>query len=98
MRGRTLARSFVILDEAQNSTTMQMKMFLTRMGEASKMVITGDPSQSDLPRGTRSGLNDALDILGDIPDIGFNTFDHEDIIRHPLVKKIIKAYDHAAKT
>lgn len=95
MRGRTLARSFVILDEAQNSTTMQMKMFLTRMGEASHMVITGDVTQSDLPRNVKSGLNDAIDILRNIPEIGFLTFDSEDVIRHALVKKIIMAYDKA---
>ncbi len=93
MRGRTLARAFVILDEAQNSTTMQMKMFLTRMGEASHMVITGDITQSDLPRNVPSGLNDAIALLQDIPEIGFLTFEHEDVIRHPLVKKIIQAYD-----
>ena len=92
MRGRTLARSFVILDEAQNATAAQMKMFLTRMGESSHMVITGDKTQTDLPPNVKSGLQEALDILGDIKDIGFITFDGEDVIRHGLVRKIIDAY------
>ena len=93
MRGRTLANSFVILDEAQNTTPMQMKMFLTRMGENSRMVITGDLTQVDLPPGTRSGLQDAVDILDGIADVGFTHFTHRDVVRHSLVAKIIKAYD-----
>ncbi|MCL4677597.1 MAG: PhoH family protein [Alphaproteobacteria bacterium] len=93
MRGRTLAHAFVILDEAQNATTMQMKMFLTRMGEASRMVITGDPKQSDLPGHVKSGLNEAIEILSGIDEIGFTRFETKDVVRHPLVGKILKAYD-----
>lgn len=93
MRGRTLAHAFVILDEAQNATAAQMKMFLTRMGEASRMVITGDPTQTDLPHKVTSGLNEAIQTLEHIDDIGFNTFEATDIIRHPLVRKIVTAYD-----
>ncbi len=93
MRGRTLAHSYVILDEAQNSTCAQMKMFLTRMGEASHMVITGDATQTDLPPKIKSGLNEAVSILKREKDIGFITFDKEDVIRHGLVKKIIHAYE-----
>ncbi|PCJ97318.1 MAG: phosphate starvation-inducible protein PhoH [Zetaproteobacteria bacterium] len=97
MRGRTLAHSFVILDEAQNTTCPQMKMFLTRMGEASHMVITGDITQTDLPPHVKSGLNDAMDILSDVKDIGFVTFAGEDVIRHNLVRKIICAYESRKK-
>ncbi len=97
MRGRTLARSFVVLDEAQNATTMQMKMFLTRMGEGSRMAITGDSSQIDLPRGVDSGLVEAEKILKGTDGIGFTKFKAEDVVRHPMVAKIIKAYDKAAK-
>ncbi|PIE14926.1 MAG: phosphate starvation-inducible protein PhoH [Rhodobacterales bacterium] len=93
MRGRTLANAFVVLDEAQNATTMQMKMFLTRLGEGSRMVITGDRSQVDLPRGVQSGLADAERLLNMIPDISFNYFTSKDVVRHPLVAKIIEAYD-----
>jgi len=93
MRGRTLAHSFVILDEAQNATPMQMKMFLTRMGEASHMVITGDASQSDLPHNMTSGLNEALKILKGVEGIEFIKFTDKDVIRHSLVRKIILAYD-----
>ncbi|MEM6479169.1 MAG: PhoH family protein [Pseudomonadota bacterium] len=93
MRGRTLARSFVVLDEAQNATTMQMKMFLTRLGEGSRMVITGDRSQVDLPRGVMSGLRDAERLLKGIPKISFNYFTAKDVVRHPLVAAIIEAYD-----
>ncbi|WP_412103249.1 PhoH family protein [Pseudooceanicola marinus] len=93
MRGRTLANAFVVLDEAQNATTMQMKMFLTRLGENSRMVITGDRSQVDLPRGVQSGLRDAERLLGAIPDISFNYFTAKDVVRHPLVAKIIEAYE-----
>lgn len=93
MRGRTLERAFVILDEAQNTTYSQMKMFLTRMGYNSKMVVTGDISQIDLPKGVTSGLKEALKILQDEKDIKFCYFDKIDVIRHPLVKKIIARYE-----
>lgn len=93
MRGRTLSRAFVVLDEAQNSTTMQMKMFLTRLGEGSRMVITGDRTQIDLPRGTKSGLRDAERLLSDIKKVSFNYFTSKDVVRHPLVAKIIEAYE-----
>jgi phosphate starvation-inducible PhoH-like protein len=93
MRGRTLANAFVVLDEAQNATSMQMKMFLTRLGEGSRMVITGDRSQIDLPRGVTSGLHDAERLLKPIPNIAFNYFSAKDVVRHPLVAAIIEAYD-----
>ena len=93
MRGRTLAHSFVVLDEAQNTSVMQMKMFLTRLGEGSRMVITGDRSQVDLPRGVTSGLADAERLLRHIPKISFNYFSSKDVVRHPLVAAIIDAYD-----
>ena len=93
MRGRTLANAFVVLDEAQNASTMQMKMFLTRLGEGARMVITGDRSQVDLPRGTQSGLVDAERILAGIKGISFNYFTSKDVVRHPLVARIIDAYD-----
>ncbi len=93
MRGRTLANAFVVLDEAQNATTMQMKMFLTRLGEGSRMVITGDRSQVDLPRGVQSGLADAERLLKTIPNISFNYFTSKDVVRHPLVAAIIEAYE-----
>ncbi|WP_317057916.1 PhoH family protein [Roseovarius rhodophyticola] len=93
MRGRTLSNAFVVLDEAQNATSMQMKMFLTRLGEGSRMVITGDRSQVDLPRGVTSGLHDAERLLKDIPKIAFNYFTAKDVVRHPLVAAIIEAYD-----
>ena len=93
MRGRTLSNAFVVLDEAQNATTMQMKMFLTRLGEGSRMVITGDRSQVDLPRGVQSGLRDAERLLSGVNDISFNYFTAKDVVRHPLVAKIIEAYD-----
>ena len=95
MRGRTLSNAFVVLDEAQNATTMQMKMFLTRLGEGSRMVITGDRSQADLPRGVASGLTDAEALLERIKDISFNYFTAKDVVRHSLVAKIIGAYDAA---
>ena len=97
MRGRTLANAFVVLDEAQNATTMQMKMFLTRLGEGSRMVITGDRSQVDLPRGVPSGLRDAERLLKGIDNISFNYFTASDVVRHPLVAAIIKAYDADAE-
>ena len=93
MRGRTLANAFVVLDEAQNATTMQMKMFLTRLGEGSRMVVTGDRSQVDLPRGVQSGLADAERLLKMIPNISFNYFTSKDVVRHPLVAAIIEAYE-----
>ena len=97
MRGRTLANAFVVLDEAQNATTMQMKMFLTRLGEGSRMVITGDRSQVDLPRGVVSGLSDAERLLKGIKGVGFNYFTSKDVVRHPLVAAIIEAYDEESK-
>jgi phosphate starvation-inducible PhoH-like protein len=93
MRGRTLSNAFVVLDEAQNATTMQMKMFLTRLGEGSRMVITGDRTQIDLPRGVSSGLWDAERLLKGIPKISFNYFTSKDVVRHPLVAAIIEAYE-----
>ena len=93
MRGRTLSNAFVVLDEAQNATTMQMKMFLTRLGEGSRMVITGDRTQVDLPRGTASGLQDAERILKGVKGVTFNYFTSKDVVRHPLVGRIIEAYE-----
>ena len=93
MRGRTLSNAFVILDEAQNTTPTQMKMFLTRMGESTRMVVTGDLTQTDLPGNVKSGLLDAVEILGDIPEIKFIQFSKDDVVRHPLVGKIVHAYD-----
>ena len=93
MRGRTLSNAFVVLDEAQNATSMQMKMFLTRLGEGSRMVITGDRSQVDLPRGVTSGLVDAERLLHSIEKISFNYFTSKDVVRHPLVAAIIDAYE-----
>ena len=93
MRGRTLDDSFIILDEAQNTTRDQMKMFLTRLGFNSKMVVTGDVTQIDLPDGKRSGLTDAMRILRNVPDISINTFTEKDVVRHKLVQDIIKAYE-----
>ena len=93
MRGRTLSDSFIILDEAQNTTSEQMKMFLTRLGFNSKVVVTGDVTQTDLPFGKRSGLAEALDILGDIPEIGIVRLTSKDVVRHELVQRIVDAYD-----
>ena len=93
MRGRTLANSFVILDEAQNATPMQMKMFLTRMGENSRMVITGDPSQVDLPFGAKSGLRDAMEILPKVKGVSIVNFTEKDVVRHDMVTRIVKAYN-----
>jgi len=92
MRGRTLKNSFAILDEAQNATDTQIKMFLTRIGENSKIVINGDPSQIDLPNKTMSGLNRSKKLLGHLNEISAVDFDHSDVVRHPLVSKIVKAY------
>ena len=97
MRGRTLNDSFVILDEAQNTTSEQMKMFLTRLGENSKAVITGDITQVDLPSGTTSGLAEAAQILKGVRGIGFMRFEARDVVRHPLVQSIIQAYDRAGR-
>jgi len=96
MRGRTLNDSFVILDEAQNTTSEQMKMFLTRLGYSSKAVVTGDITQIDLPDGTTSGLVEAKQILGDIEGIAFVVFTDQDVVRHPLVQEIIRAYESKA--
>jgi len=93
MRGRTLDNSFIVLDEAQNTTPEQMKMFLTRIGFGSKAVITGDITQIDLPTGKRSGLQDAVGILEDIDGIGISFLTAKDVVRHPLVQKIIHAYE-----
>ena len=96
MRGRTLSHAFAILDEAQNTTPMQMKMFLTRMGEGTHMAITGDLTQIDLPPGTRSGLRDALDTLEGVQGIKVVRFENRDVVRHPLVGRIVDAYDQRA--
>lgn len=93
MRGRTLSDSFIILDEAQNTTSEQMKMFLTRLGFHSKVVVTGDITQTDLPFGKKSGLAEAVDILKDIPAIGMVKLTHKDVVRHELVQQIVQAYD-----
>jgi phosphate starvation-inducible PhoH-like protein len=97
MRGRTLDNAFVILDEAQNTTIMQMKMFLTRMGQTAQFMITGDMSQIDLPPRQRSGLAYALDILDGVEGIGVVRLSQQDVIRHPLVKKIIDAFEKQEK-
>ncbi len=93
MRGRTLTNAFIILDEAQNTTPIQMKMFLTRLGENSRMVVTGDISQTDLPGGARSGLQDASDTLSDVKGVSFVRFSHRDVVRHNLVTRIVRAYE-----
>jgi phosphate starvation-inducible protein PhoH and related proteins len=98
MRGRTLSNAFVILDEAQNTTSMQMKMFLTRLGEGSHMVVTGDPTQVDLPKGQISGLSEALGLLKNIDDIATITFSRGDVVRRELVAKIVAAYEEASET
>ena len=97
MRGRTLSNAFVILDEAQNTTTQQMKMFLTRIGMGSRAVVTGDPTQVDLPRGQRSGLAHALWVLGRIDDIRVITLTDADVVRHPLVSQIVRAYERESR-
>ena len=94
MRGRTLSKSFIILDEAQNTTPEQMMMFLTRLGEGSRMVITGDITQIDLPRHKYSGLKEAIDVLEGVPGVAFQYFNASDVVRHPLVARIIEAYQH----
>ena len=98
MRGRTLSNAFIILDESQNTTSIQMKMFLTRLGENSKMIINGDLSQVDLPSGTKSGLRESIKILNNIKDIGFIKFDEKDVVRNPLVSKIVSKYDEFEKS
>ena len=95
MRGRTLANAAVILDEAQNTTSMQMKMFLTRLGENSRMMVTGDPSQIDLPSGQKSGLVEAIAVLPELADIAHVAFNASDVVRHELVSRIVTAYDNA---
>jgi phosphate starvation-inducible PhoH-like protein len=98
MRGRTLTRAFVILDEAQNTTPAQIKMALTRLGEDSHMVVTGDPSQSDLPGGVALGLNEALSFLKDVEGVGVTRFSEKDVVRHPLVARIVAAYNRQGKS
>lgn len=103
MRGRTLNDAFIILDESQNTTTEQMKMFLTRIGFSAKAVITGDITQVDLPRGQYSGLKHAIDVLSAVPEISFNFFNAKDVVRHPIVQRIVMAYEayeaaHASET
>jgi len=93
MRGRTLANAFVILDEAQNTTPMQMKMFLTRLGENSRMAVTGDLTQVDLPAGARSGLAEAIEVLAGVEGVGMVRFGAADVVRHALVGRIVAAYD-----
>ena len=93
MRGRTLNDAFIILDESQNTTVEQMKMFLTRIGFNSKAVITGDITQVDLPRGVKSGLRHAIEVLSQVDDISFNFFNAEDVVRHPVVARIVRAYE-----
>ena len=97
MRGRTLTRACVLLDEAQNATSMQMKMFLTRLGEGSRMIVTGDPSQTDLPPGQTSGLSEAVALLSELDTVGRVTFSEADVVRHDLVRQIVGAYDRAAR-
>ena len=93
MRGRTLNDSFIILDESQNTTVEQMKMFLTRIGFNSKAVITGDITQIDLPRSTKSGLRHAIEVLEKVSELSFNYFESKDIVRHPVVAKVVQAYE-----
>ena len=97
MRGRSLNDAFVILDEAQNTTPEQMKMFLTRIGFGSKTVVTGDITQTDLPRGQKSGLRQVIEVLKTVKGVRFTWFDARDVVRHPLVQKIVEAYDSHSK-
>jgi phosphate starvation-inducible PhoH-like protein len=97
MRGRTLSHACVLLDEAQNATTMQMKMFLTRLGEGSRMIVTGDPTQTDLPPGQKSGLSEAIELLSGLDGIGHVVFRETDVVRHDLVRRIVGAYEAAAR-
>jgi phosphate starvation-inducible protein PhoH and related proteins len=98
MRGRTLSNACVLLDEAQNATSMQMKMFLTRLGEGSRMIVTGDPSQTDLPPGQKSGLSEAIELLSGLEGIGHVVFKEGDVVRHDLVRRIVGAYEAAARS
>jgi phosphate starvation-inducible protein PhoH and related proteins len=98
MRGRTLTNAVILLDEAQNTTSMQMKMFLTRLGEGSRMIITGDPTQIDLPPGQKSGLTEAMTLLAAVEGVGHVAFGHQDVVRHDLVRRIVKAYEDAGAT
>ncbi|CAN0279578.1 unnamed protein product [Chrysoparadoxa australica] len=98
MRGRTLNHAYILLDEAQNTTPMQIKMFLTRMGPESKAIVTGDRSQIDLPSRQKSGLIEAIEVLKDVKGIGFVTLDHSDVVRHKLVKDIVNAYAKNAES
>jgi len=93
MRGRSLNDAFIILDEAQNTTVEQMKMFLTRIGFGSKAVVTGDVTQTDLPAGKLSGLRHVVDVLNGIEEVAFTFFDAKDVVRHPLVQRIVQAYE-----
>jgi len=93
MRGRTLSHAFVIVDEAQNASRLQMKMVLTRLGEGARMVVTGDPSQVDLPNPRDSGLSHAVGLLDGVKGVGISRFSAEDVVRHPLVERIVRAYD-----
>jgi phosphate starvation-inducible protein PhoH and related proteins len=97
MRGRTLSKAAILLDEAQNATAMQMKMFLTRLGEGSRMMINGDPTQTDLGPGQKSGLGDAIRLLADLPRVGHVRFAHGDVVRHDLVRQIVEAYERASR-
>ena len=97
MRGRTLSNAVIILDEAQNCTSMQMEMFLTRIGENSRMIVTGDPSQVDLPPGQTSGLGEAIGLLKDIAAVAHVPFTDQDVVRHELIAKIVRAYDQAGR-
>ncbi len=97
MRGRTLTKSLILLDEAQNATSMQMKMFLTRLGEGSRMIVTGDPSQTDLPSGQKSGLSEAISLLSELDGVGCVKFTESDVVRHDLVRAIVGAYERAGK-
>jgi len=97
MRGRTLSKAVVLLDEAQNATPVQMKMFLTRLGEGSRMIVNGDPTQVDLPHGAKSGLSEAVALLKGVEGIGHVVFRHGDVVRHDLVRRIVEAYEHAGR-
>jgi phosphate starvation-inducible PhoH-like protein len=97
MRGRTLSKAAILLDEAQNATAMQMKMFLTRLGEGSRMMVNGDPTQTDLAPGQKSGLGDAIGLLKAIPHIGHVRFTHVDVVRHDLVRQIVEAYERVGR-
>jgi phosphate starvation-inducible PhoH-like protein len=97
MRGRTLTNACILLDEAQNATSMQMKMFLTRLGEGSRMIINGDPTQIDLPPGQKSGLREAVGLLSGLEGIGHVVFKDADVVRHDIVRRIVTAYENAER-